>query len=299
MLTRNALRFIPALALLLGLLVLPAPADSAGLVGKGEIRKSGREAAAAIEKKEGLYQSSGTQRRVQTIGNELAREAKYQEGTIYAFQVLDMDDVNAFALPSGHVYVTSGLIKLVGNDDDLLAAVLAHEIGHLSELHSHKRVEKVLTQSLAFGFLGAIFKDEIGKEGQMVAGVVNAFLTAEYSQDQELASDKYGIVLTDLAGYDPTSMSAFLRKLAETEKSNELEEYFGSHPNSDKRARLADEFLTTYQNGEIELERFTSPSPPASAFDYQYPTIKSKSGSTGKNSGSSSKTLREAGTSRD
>lgn len=257
------------LLLLCSLLGLVPSADAKSLVGKGEVRAAGRDAAKEIEKKEGLYPNAQAQARVRRIGDKLARLAKYQEGTVFAFQVLDMEEINAFALPSGHIYVTRGLLDAVGKNDDLLAAVIGHEIGHLAELHAFRRVEKVLRQALAFTALDLLFGKRLGKDAQYVAALTESYLAADYSQDQETEADRYGVILATEAGYDPSAMADFLRLLAEKEKSLGLLKYLHSHPPSKDRAKRVDAFVANY--AQESLDRFLYPTPPEAAFTYQYP----------------------------
>lgn len=253
----------------------PSPADAA-IVSKKQVQQAGRDAAKQVEKEHGLWNSATEQQRVRRIGRRLAEKAKYQEGTVYAFQILNMEDVNAFALPDGHVYVTKGLMTRVGKDDHMLAAVLGHEIGHISELHAHKRIERALKQQLGYSIFGTIFGDKLGDIGNLAADIANTVIFNEYSQDQEIDGDQYGIVLASQAGYRKDAMVDFLEILAADEKQNKTLEYLRSHPYSATRVTVANKFMEDLNAGRITLAEYTSPKPPATAFTYAYPAITGK-----------------------
>ncbi|HYE78328.1 MAG TPA: M48 family metallopeptidase [bacterium] len=256
-------------------LAAPAPADAA-LVSRKQVQQAGRDAAKQVEEKYGLWANAAEQERVRRIGRRVAERAKYQEGVVYAFQIVNMDDMNAFALPSGHVYLTKGLVQRVGKDDDLIAAVLAHEVGHLSELHSHKRIERALKQQLGFAVFGSIFGDRLGKAGNFAANLANQVIFNEYSQDQEIESDRYGVVLASQAGYRKEAMADFLRILAQEERRNKALEYLRSHPYSETRVEVVNEFVRSLAAGKVNLAAYTSPKPPDAAFAYAYPTIRTR-----------------------
>lgn len=264
------------ITLLTFLLLFPlntAPVQAGGLVGRGEVRDAGAQAAAEAEKKHGLWANAAAQRRVQRVGRRVAQQAKYQEGTVYAFQILDMDEVNAFALPSGHVYVTRGLMEKVGSRDELLAAVLAHEVGHIAELHAYRRVQRAMRQTIAVGALGALFGKRLGRTGEAALVLGDALLFADYSQDQEIEADRYGVIVAHQAGYHASAMAEFLTILAADEKNPGVLKYLHSHPRSERRARLVSEFREEYLAGTADISKYTEPKPPAAAFSYSYPNF--------------------------
>ena len=265
-------RLLIALILLFSATAL-SPANAA-LVSRDDVRQAAAETAKQVESDYGLYNNASQQQRVQRIGNRLARRAKYQEGVVYAFQVLNMPEVNAFSLPDGHVYITRGLLDMVQRDDQLVAAVIGHEIGHIASLHVYHRVERAMEQEVAGNLFDAIFGSKLGKVGGYARAIANDVIFAEYSQDQEVKADEFGIVLADRAGFDATAMSDFLGMLARTEKKNGVLKYLQDHPSSAKRQEYADTFLQNYDAGKVEVKNYTSPSPPPEAFDFDYPSYR-------------------------
>ena len=141
------------------------------------------------------------------IGQRLARNAERRDIT-YKFTVLNSDIVNAFAMPGGYIYISRGLLALA-SDEAELAAVLAHEIGHLTALHHGERQGQDLLAQLLVAGLGIAAGRQAADVGGMVAGGV----LRGFSREQELQSDDLGIRYMARAGFDPGAMAAFLRKL--------------------------------------------------------------------------------------
>ncbi|MEO7995464.1 MAG: M48 family metallopeptidase, partial [bacterium] len=209
--------------------------------------------------------------RVRTIGTQLAHQARYSKGVVYAFQVLKDPSPNAFSLPDGHVYVTTGLMTLVGSNDDQLAAVLGHEIGHLAEEHAISTTERVMTKDLGVGLFEQIFGKKLGKLGGAATELAGDYVVAQHSQDQEVDADRYGIALAFKCGYDPSATIGLLTKLSARESDPGPFKYFQSHPLSRERIEQAREFLAQTDNGRFLNQHYFNPKPPLSAFTFKYP----------------------------
>lgn len=153
----------------------------------------------------------------------------------YSFQVLKSDGVNALSAPGGFIFVTEGLLKLARNEEDL-AAVLAHEVGHIQAKHGIASIEQshrakgksngdevlsALTcvqslQLLAAAFDGAI-KD-----------VMNTLLEKGYSKDQEYEADAIAQKILTRAGYSPLGLAEMLTRLHEQKQGQGG--LFSTHP---------------------------------------------------------------------
>lgn len=135
------------------------------------------------------------------------------------FTVLDSAEVNAFALPGGYVYLTRGLLALANNESEL-AAVLAHEITHITEAHVEAR-QVAQGDAMVDGALSALVTGIFGggedRVGDAVRqGVETAFgQIGAYSKVQEFAADAGGIELLRAAGYRPAAQADFLATMAE------------------------------------------------------------------------------------
>ncbi|UPT72551.1 MAG: M48 family metalloprotease [Elusimicrobiota bacterium] len=158
----------------------------------------------------------------------------------YHLQVLDSDEVNAFAAPGGFVFVTKGLLKHVKSEDEL-AAVLGHEVAHVAKKHGLKTIQTARLTS-AFTILGS----EVGKQytpaqiGQLTTAfegaiddVVNKLVVNGYSRDKEYEADKLGAQYAKSAHYDPGALKSFLTRLEKAEGSGGG--MFKTHPSAAKR----------------------------------------------------------------
>jgi predicted Zn-dependent protease len=158
----------------------------------------------------------------------------------YRFSIVEMpeqDEPNAFALPGGPVYATRALFELAKSDDEL-AAVLAHEVGHVVAKHTVKRLQGViglqLLQILAAGTGAADARTHRGMD------LAFASLMLEYSQTDELQADRLSAKYLRLAGYDPKAAVTFMERLRDYTFKQPMRRhsYFRSHPYFSDRIRL-------------------------------------------------------------
>ncbi|MBS1149122.1 MAG: putative Zn-dependent protease [Myxococcaceae bacterium] len=176
------------------------------------------------------------------VGRNLASYSPRPE-IVWTFGVLESPTVNAFSAPGGYVFVTTGLLKMIDNEAQL-AAVLAHEIGHISGRHALKNYSAVkykqcdfattggymlakgldmaphLRQAAAYAkfFSGGNFdldsKDmAAGLISSLADGFIDDFITSGLSTPDELEADKYAVELTTFAGYDAGEYEKLLQKL--------------------------------------------------------------------------------------
>ncbi len=187
----------------------------------------GREASREVERQYRLDTSSEDAKRVQRIGERLVVHTDQRAGIPYTFRVLDAKDVNAVSLPGGPIYVFRGLLDLVGDDDDALATVIAHEIGHVNGRHiSHQ-----FTKQLQTGVLLGILLQGQGRTVQDIAGVTNDLLGLKFSRDDEYDADRRGLSYAYKAGFDPNGMIRFFQKLQALEKrGGSSPEFLRTHP---------------------------------------------------------------------
>ena len=181
---------------------------------------------------------------VASIGNLLARTVERRD-LQYKFTLLNSDAVNAFAIPGGYVYITRGLMALAENEAEL-AAVLGHELGHVTAQHHARQASKSLLANILVMGAGVALGREAAEAGNLVAGA----LLPHYSREQEYESDMLGVRYASRAGYDPRGMSDFLAKLrADTRLTakimgrspDEIDQfnYMASHPAPAARVQRA------------------------------------------------------------
>jgi predicted Zn-dependent protease len=139
----------------------------------------------------------------------------------------DGADINAFALPGGYVYVFDGLVNFA-DDDDQLASVIAHEVGHVVAKHGIKKLQLIMGYVLLNVLTVATGDPEFA--GGVNYAFVNMLLA--YSREDELLADKLGVRYAKEAGYKPRAMIDFLEKLREKKKKEPLraKSIYRTHP---------------------------------------------------------------------
>lgn len=190
----------------------------------------------------GAYDDPSLQAYVTQIGARVAEKSELS-GKPFKFTVLNSPTPNAFALPGGFVYVTRGLLALMGSEAEL-AGVLGHEVGHITARHSAKRYSNAQFLNLGSGLLGAA----TGSAGlQKIAEAGGGLYLSSYSRGQEYQSDDLGVRYMTLAGYDPYSHAKSLAAIglySDTTsrlagKGSQGTDFFSTHPNTPDRVRRA------------------------------------------------------------
>lgn len=202
----------------------------------------GRSAHGEILQEYGEYENKALATYVQKIGDRVA-SGSHRPDLIYRFTVLDTPEVNAFALPGGYIYITRGILAYLNTEDDL-AAVLAHEIGHVTARHAVRQHSTSTLTSIA----GAILASQSGIQGAGdVANLLGTALVRGYGREHELEADRLGAEYLARTGYDPQAMLNVIRvlknqeqfevELARLEKRDPRVYHglFSTHPDNDRR----------------------------------------------------------------
>jgi metalloendopeptidase OMA1, mitochondrial len=218
----------------------------------------GLSAFAEIKQNERVSQDPQANARVQRVGERIAaavgREIPNAE---WEFVVFESDSINAFALPGGKVGVYTGLLNLVGSDDEL-AAVIGHEVAHVTSRHGAERV----TQNLGVAGIGVLAA--IGMEmGDVAPGTRNVIMGAyglgttigvmlPYSRLHEMEADEVGLRFAAAAGYDPRAAATFWRRMqAASAGRQKPPEFLSTHPADERRIAtleaLAPQFMELYE----------------------------------------------------
>ena len=195
----------------------------------------GKDMVRQVESEMRLLKNPQMQGRLDSVGNKIAAVSDRQDLKYY-FSIVDDKEFNAFALPGGNVYVNSGLIQ-AANDDEL-AAVVGHEVGHIAARHSVKRLQTVLGYQL----ISAIALGVSGQE-QILQAVDVAFnvMVLGYSRKDEYLADKLGVKYTNAAGFNPYGMVTFFQKLQNEGKNAGFNLVFlSSHPSIGDRIKQAE-----------------------------------------------------------
>jgi predicted Zn-dependent protease len=160
----------------------------------------------------------------------------------YRLTILNSPSINAFALPSGHLYITRGMLALI-NDVSEFAAVLGHEIAHVSARHASQREDQVRTSELVAVMRARLLNDMAGAEARREAARVSL---ASFSRTQEVEADVIGVALVAKAGYDPYGASRFLQTMdrnaalrTRSQAAAGGPDFMASHPSTPDRIREA------------------------------------------------------------
>lgn len=213
----------------------------------------GRSIAESIEKNPDIRLDSDPlmAERVREVGKRIAAVSDRKEVN-YTFHIIykDKDEVNAFALPGGYVFIFKGLLDKVENDDEL-AAIIAHEIGHVVARHSVKRLQGGVGYSIL-----QILMVAAGSKVQDARRIDAAFgqLIMSYSREDEALADRIAVKYLKEAGFNPMAMIDFLKKLQKVNKEAPIRpyRYYRSHPYIADRIRMVKQELT----GEIEFKDY-------------------------------------------
>ncbi len=184
--------------------------------------------------------------------------------------ILDQDEVNAFSLPGGFLFVSAGLMREADTEAELVA-VIAHETGHVAARHATREISKGVIWSIVLSAAAASVSNRAGRIGAQVGSIVGTeMIVAKLSRNAEDEADLLAIEYLYAAGYDPQEYVRLFEKIQalEKKKPSALGKMFRSHPDTKSRIlhiqRIMDDsfpprpsYLVTtsdFQNAQERLE---------------------------------------------
>ena len=188
---------------------------------------------------------------VREVGNKAAK-VSHRPDLEYTFNIIDSPEINAFALPGGYVYVNRGLLAYLNSEAEL-AAVLSHEIGHITARHSvQQQARRGVSKTAATigGFVTAVAtgSNYVGSQISEVASIWAQAGLSGFSREHELEADSLAAEYLVKAGYDPAAMIDVITVLKNQEDFNKLVSnnssggyhgLFATHPRNDTRLQEA------------------------------------------------------------
>ncbi|WP_208433570.1 M48 family metalloprotease [Bartonella taylorii] len=188
----------------------------------------------------GAYYDAKLERLLANIVRKLTVVSQSHQS--YSVTILDSESINAFALPSGYIYITRGMLALA-NDSSEVAAILAHEIAHITANHGILRLKKEaelkMTNHMSphlLSYKGRKLHNSINNKQQL----------AQFSRNQELEADSIALEMLKRAGYDPFASPRFLQSLEaynafrnSSGTSNTSLDFLATHPTTPQRIRRA------------------------------------------------------------
>jgi predicted Zn-dependent protease len=194
----------------------------------------GADSAKEVQQSIGFIPDAGLQSYVATVGKSMAVHSERPD-LPWEFHVVDDPSPNAFALPGGYIFITRGLMDLITNEAEL-AAVLGHEIGHVTARHSVTQLSRAQLAQLGLG-LGSILSPEIAQLGQLASqGLGLLFL--KYGRDAERQADELGFRYMLAQGYQVSQMAQVFAALEQSSKlagASPLPDWLSSHPSEPER----------------------------------------------------------------
>jgi beta-barrel assembly-enhancing protease len=218
--------------------------------------KIGRQYSQMVDSSSKLIKDPVVTEYVNRLGQNLVRNSDAQVPV--TFKIIDSDQVNAFALPGGFVYVNAGTI-LAADEEAELAGVMAHELGHVCARHATRQLTRsqyagIATIPLIFvgGGLGYAVYEAAG------LGLPVAFMS--FSRGYEAEADYLGIQYMYKAGYDPQAMISFFEKVEAQEKKKPgvMDKAFASHPQTPDRIEASQKEIETILPARPEYTITTS-----------------------------------------
>lgn len=210
-----------------------------------EVRLGIQSAPQMAQQHGGLHPDQRAQDHVDRVGNALVRNTiASTSGYQYDFHLLADDRaINAFALPGGQVFITAALFSKL--DEDQLAGVLGHEIGHVVHRHG---AERMASQGFIQGLIQSVMIGSGGSGGvAQMANMIGQYSSMKYGRDQELESDDFGVRILIEAGYNPAKMIDVMDILEASSGGKRVPEFQSSHPSPENRREKIRESIEKYK----------------------------------------------------
>jgi predicted Zn-dependent protease len=175
-------------------------------------KEIGRDMSAKLLGAAPLLDNPELQLYVNDIGQWIALQTELAD-LGWRFGILDTNDINAFAAPGGYIFLTAGLVGRLQSEAEL-AAVLAHEMGHVIKRHHLNAIQEQAPSNILSNVLSiAADQDENSAAWNQLIDVGSDLYTKGLSRDDEFDADLVGVVLLTRAGYDPYALAAVLQRL--------------------------------------------------------------------------------------
>lgn len=203
-------------------------------------KKLGAYVAQSIESRYRLAPEGPQTARVEAIGQRLLEENRFLDRG-YRFIVLDTDTINAYAAPTGPIYVTTGMLDILESDDEL-AAVLGHELSHSERRHARMQYE----HSRQAGVVGLLVTVATGIPfARLGSDILATVMFSGYSRGYELEADRDGMMMAYAAGYVPSDFVLVQEKLRQLAEQNGKggPGWLRTHPRGEERLHQLDEIL--------------------------------------------------------
>jgi predicted Zn-dependent protease len=216
------------------------PSGRAQLVLKSEaqLAQEGARQFAALREQMPLVKSQATVDYVACVANAIVKVLDGKDAEMYwELAVIDREDINAFVMPGGKISVFSGILVVASNQHQL-AAVLGHEVAHVTAHHSNERASQAMLAGagvdIAAILLGGGYARQTQGAQQGVGTAVSLGLLNPFSRMQESEADIIGLEYMAMAGFDPRESIQLWQNMGEKNKTT-VPEFMSTHPSGDTR----------------------------------------------------------------
>jgi predicted Zn-dependent protease len=223
----------------------------------------GAEYATEIQREVRLIRDPALVAQLDKLGQQLVQRAD-RTGRKYTFYLVDSPEVNAFAIPGGHIFVNRGLIESADQASEF-AGVLGHEIAHVTQRHGIKQMEKRRGAGAVVTLIYVVLGREPSGVEQVAIQAGGAAVFARYGRNAEREADQHAVQLLPAAGYDPEGVATFFEDLLKQQQTEPglLDSFFASHPNSQERVQNARALIQTLN---VDTARLADDTPEYRAF---------------------------------
>ena len=207
-------------------------------IGEAQEIEMGREADKEAVASFGLYQDDALQQYVHALGTRIAATTE-RPNLPWTFRVVDDAAVNAFAIPGGFIYVTRGIMTHLNSEAEL-AAILGHEIGHVTARHSVSQLSKQALAQVGLA-AGMILSPKFAQFGDL-AQTAMGLLFMKFSRSDESQADALSVRYMMAGGYDPrrlVDVFTMLQNLSQQEGAGRLPQWMSTHPDPENRQAWA------------------------------------------------------------
>lgn len=218
---------------LVGFLPLTITLGACGVSTQQEL-EMGAQYANEINRQLPIVQDGNVHNAINVLGDQIARYGR--RGIDYTFFVVNANEVNAFAVPGGYVYVNRGLVDRTANWSEL-AGVLAHEIGHVEERHGVEQMERLQGANLGLNIAYVLLGRQPGALEGTLVNAAGTVVFSKYSREAENEADRVAIPLMIASRVHPRGLVTMFESLMreQNRSPSAVEQWFSTHPTTQDR----------------------------------------------------------------
>jgi predicted Zn-dependent protease len=228
-----------------------ALATSGCAISRQQEIQMGNDYAAQINAELPLIRDAAVNNYLAALGRQLTNATSVRDLT-WHFNIVNAKEVNAFAVPGGHIYINRGLIERATTMSQV-ASVLAHEIAHVTERHSVDQMQTMQGANVGVALLCVLTNTCESAAGRTAINVGGSAALASFSRGDEAQADEVGLRLAVRAGIDPNGFPEMFRILLDERQRNPnaVEAFFSTHPLAEDRITSTRALIATYSAAQL------------------------------------------------